>query len=187
MTALEDRHAALEAELSAEPVLLHPGLADRNREEAAGLTAALRREGGNPEAASRVRRMVSEIRLTSEGGELSVELAGELAGLLALSEARKQTPRAGASGRSIVMVGGVRCLGFAAFGSDQTFAGSASLRRSFPKPAFGGIVQHVLARQGQLCGTKLTLEAQCLKVCFRTVYPVGRFALPAKTIECSDG
>ncbi|GGA28337.1 hypothetical protein GCM10011326_45520 [Salipiger profundus] len=33
--------------------------------------------------------------------------------------------------------------------------GRASLRRSFPTPDIGGIVQHVQATQGQQCGTKL--------------------------------
>jgi len=39
-----------------------------------------------------------------------------------------------------------------------SFAGFSSLRRSFPKPASGGIVQHDLACQGQFIGAHSSEE-----------------------------
>lgn len=51
----------------------------------------------------------------------------------------------------------------ATHGPLRTFAKLAPLQRSFHKPAIGGIVQHGLARQVQLCGTK-RLFAVCIRM-----------------------
>ena len=112
MTALEDRKAALEAELAdaeAEPpAMLHPGLADVYRTKIADLSAALSAPTTRQEASQILRSLLSEIRLIPEDGALVIELVGELAGLLALGEADSKTPRGGATGRSTTLVAGAR-------------------------------------------------------------------------------
>ena len=110
MTALENRKAALEAEIEnsddENPVLLHPGLADMYREKVAGLAEALNAPGTSARAAEVIRSLLSEIRLIPEGDTLVIELVGELAGLLSLQEAEQAKTRGGTSGCSTEMVAG---------------------------------------------------------------------------------
>ncbi len=110
MTALENRKAALEAEIESSddenPVLLHPGLACMYREKVAGLAEALNDPGTSARAADVIRSLLSEIRLIPQGETLVIELVGELAGLLALQEAGKAKTRGDASGSSMEMVAG---------------------------------------------------------------------------------
>ena len=108
MNDLEARRVELEAQLAAnqeEPIRLHPGLSDAYREKVATLTEALNHEQTRGEAAAALRSLICEIRLAPEGAGLSVELVGELAAIMQLSEnekARTQGP-----GRSLTLVAGV--------------------------------------------------------------------------------
>ena len=108
LTALEGRKACL-VELTRdqveEPPLLHPGLADVYRRKVEKLTQALNKEELRSEAAETLRSMIQAIRLVPEGGELAIELVGELAGILALTQ--EKTPRPfGPRGREVTLVAG---------------------------------------------------------------------------------
>ncbi len=133
MTALEARKAKLEAELQSDetepPALLHPGLADAYREKVDNLAATLNDPRLKQEAAEAIRGLLSEIRMIPEDGMLAIELVGELAGLLALGQGQRQTPRGCTSGRSTTMVAGVGfglCLPIVAFGLSLKFTGAAT-------------------------------------------------------------
>ncbi|ABV92145.1 recombinase [Dinoroseobacter shibae DFL 12 = DSM 16493] len=88
MTALEAEKLRLEQELreteEESPVLIHPGLADRYRAQVESLEGALADPQRSVEAADAIRSLLSEIRLVPEADGLTIELVGELAGLLGL-------------------------------------------------------------------------------------------------------
>jgi site-specific DNA recombinase len=114
MTLLEDRKVILETQLAGldadQPIRLHSGLAETYREQVANLTKALNDESCKVEAANHIRGLLNEIRLVPMGGILSIELVGELAGIMALSNTVPQTTNARsnyATGSSLVMVAGV--------------------------------------------------------------------------------
>ena len=110
MDELEDRKSTLEAEVLAapdeQPVLLHPSLSDLYRSKVANLTEALNSPETQTEAADIMRSLVSEIRLSPEGGTLCIDLVGELAGLLSLGETQNARSVL-ATGGSVTMVAGV--------------------------------------------------------------------------------
>ncbi|CAN5553475.1 hypothetical protein BH10PSE6_BH10PSE6_17860 [soil metagenome] len=92
MDGLERRKAQLKAELAhAEepPPLLHPKMADFYREQVTGLAAALRgdEDGSRTEAAERLRSLVSKIVLTPADGKLTIDVHGDLAGILTIAQA----------------------------------------------------------------------------------------------------
>ncbi|SDL02819.1 hypothetical protein SAMN04488026_106437 [Aliiruegeria lutimaris] len=93
MTALEAEKAAFEGKLSGmdeeSPIRVHPGLSDLYREKVANLTAALNKPDLRTAAANQIRSLISEIRIVPEGDSLQIELVGELAGLMTLSEKTK--------------------------------------------------------------------------------------------------
>ena len=64
---------------------MHPGLAEVYRRKVEKLTEALNKEELRSEAAEMLRSMIQAIRLVPEDGELAIELVGELAGILALT------------------------------------------------------------------------------------------------------
>jgi site-specific DNA recombinase len=68
-----------------EPPLLDPGLAEIYRRKVETLTQALNRDELRSEAAEMLRSMIQAIRLVPEKGDLMIELVGELAGILALT------------------------------------------------------------------------------------------------------
>ena len=109
LTALEQEKASLETELATMdadvPVRLHPGLSDVYRAKVAKLTESLNDPYLRTAAAEHIRSLISEIRMVPEGNSLQIELVGELAGLMALSE--KTKARGDATGCSITMVAGV--------------------------------------------------------------------------------
>lgn len=108
MTTLEEQKSHLESELAdltEEPLRLHPGLSKLYRKKVADLTASLNVEGSRTEAAEIIRSLLSEIRLVPEGGKLSIELVGALAGIMALSQT--SNARSDAAGGSITLVAGV--------------------------------------------------------------------------------
>ena len=108
MLALEARKATLTEETkeaTEETVLLHPGLSDVYRRKVEALTEALNEEGLRAEAAESLRGMVQTIRLIPQDGALTIELVGELAGILAITN--EKTPGPGGSGvRQLTLVAG---------------------------------------------------------------------------------
>jgi site-specific DNA recombinase len=108
MAGLEDRKARL-VELTRdqveEPPMLHPGLAEVYRRKVAKLTEALNKEELRPEAAEMLRSMIQAIRLVPEHGELTIELVGELAGILALTKEKSPRP-VGPGARQLTLVAG---------------------------------------------------------------------------------
>ncbi|WP_170433108.1 recombinase family protein [Ruegeria arenilitoris] len=114
LTALEARKSELQDTINSMsdelPVLLHPGLSDVYREQVTNLTTALRDPSTQAEAKSIIRGLLTEIRLVPEDGEYTIELVGELAGLLALgaSQNEQRRPEAACSTLcSTVLVAGV--------------------------------------------------------------------------------
>ncbi len=111
MDDLEARKGELEAELSAssqeQPVLLHPGLADIYKEKVEDLSDALNNPSTKTEATPIIRGLLSEIRLLPSDGQLTMELIGELAGLLALGT-QQNARSVGATGGSVTLVAGGR-------------------------------------------------------------------------------
>ncbi|WP_282154276.1 zinc ribbon domain-containing protein [Ruegeria atlantica] len=114
LTALEARKSKLQDTINSAsdepPVLLHPGLSDVYREQVANLTTALHDPSSQAEATSIIRGLLSEIRLIPDYGTYTIELVGELAGLLALGTPQNEQSRPEAARltlRSTVMVAGV--------------------------------------------------------------------------------
>ena len=109
MVALESRKASLEAELESNtedaPVLLHPGLADRYRNQVSDLTVALNSPSSRAEATSILRGLLSEVRLVPEGDGFAIELVGELAGLLALGLPQNEQRRPKAACSTVLVAG----------------------------------------------------------------------------------
>ncbi|MBO9448557.1 recombinase family protein [Ruegeria sp. R14_0] len=114
LTVLEVRKSELQDTINSAskepPVLLHPGLSDVYREEVTNLTTALHDPSAQAEATSIIRGLLSEIRLVPEDGTYTIELIGELAGLMALGTPQNEQshPEAACSTLcSTVMVAGV--------------------------------------------------------------------------------
>ncbi len=107
---VEARKVELDLELKTTkdeaPALLHPGLANRYRGQVANLTNALTDPSSMAEATSIIRSLLSEIRMIPECGILTIELVGELAGLLSLGipKSKQSHPKVACS---TVMVAGV--------------------------------------------------------------------------------
>ena len=109
VTQVKDRIAALDArktELEAliattdePPALLHPKMAEHYRSEVARLHEALTDEKHRHEAAEIVRSLIEKIVLNPlpEGSEaaMTIDLHGDLAGILSLSAQMKKPPRKG--------------------------------------------------------------------------------------------
>ena len=107
MGILEERKAALKAELEQdedEPLRLHPGLSDVYREKVANLTDALNSNETRARATDLIRELVSEIRLVPQEDSYEIELVGELAAIMDLSERRQ--PQGGDQGAATKMVAG---------------------------------------------------------------------------------
>ena len=110
MVALEE-HKALLVESTRDhvegPPILHPGLAEVYRRKVEKLTEALNKDELRSEAAETLRSMIQAIRLVPENGELAIELVGELAGILALTN--EKSPRLYRPGvRQVTLVAGAR-------------------------------------------------------------------------------
>ena len=92
LKALERQKAGLEDRLATAPdaePLLHPGLATIYRDKVERLEASLRQPDAGREAFELIRGLIDTITLTPLDGKLAVELRGDLAGILAMSEAGK--------------------------------------------------------------------------------------------------
>jgi site-specific DNA recombinase len=114
MDVLEAQKAELEGKLrdlgdAAEPLRLHPGLADLYHRKISALSASLNEDGTRAEAAEVLRGLISEVRVHpdagSPGGHI-VELFGELGAILGLAEARHDKTRRLTGGVSDSMVAG---------------------------------------------------------------------------------
>ena len=105
---LESRKLELEQMVSKAPApipRLHPSLADLYRRKVDDLHDALNREHTRAEAAEAIRALIDEIRLVPEGGELKIELFGELAALVGLAN---KDPRSDDRGLQVTLVAGAR-------------------------------------------------------------------------------
>jgi len=90
---LEAEKARHENALNAAPEdkpLLHPNLAAIYRARIENLETALRDPHHDREAFDVVRGLVEEVRIIPAGGEITIELRGELAGILAVAETAKK-------------------------------------------------------------------------------------------------
>jgi site-specific DNA recombinase len=112
MDELESRKAELEQRLAhaEEPPLLHPEMATFYREQVAALHLALGagEEEDRTEAAERLRSIVSKIVLTPEDGQLAVDVHGDLAGILAIAQAKVSSAGAGEAISQVKLVAGNR-------------------------------------------------------------------------------
>ncbi len=108
MMDLESRKLELEQMVSKAPApipRLHPSLADLYRRKVDDLHDALNREDTRAEAAEAIRALIDEIRLVPEGGELKIELFGELAALVGLAN---KDPQSDDRGLQVTLVAGAR-------------------------------------------------------------------------------
>ena len=105
---LEAARPDLEARLSrpADQPLLHPNLAKVYREKVERLTEAFQEPRHGREIFELIRSLIREVRLVPGDGGLTIELAGDLAGILALSKAGKETTASGPRALQIKMVAG---------------------------------------------------------------------------------
>jgi site-specific DNA recombinase len=84
---------------------LHPNLSKVYRQKVARLQEELNRQELRAEAAEILRSLTSEVRLVPENEKLEVELAGDLAGILALTSGNKK-PATDCGGLQVTLVAG---------------------------------------------------------------------------------
>ena len=108
---LEDRKAELERQLAAaddDPVLLHPNMAKRYRDQVAALREALTDGSRRAEASELIRGLVERVEFRPENGMLAIDLYGHLAGILNLASGnRKPAPDDRGGLQQIMLVAGV--------------------------------------------------------------------------------
>jgi len=108
LVSLENRKLELVGSISAAPpkaVRLHPNLAHIYRDKVARLHEELNRPELREEAAAAIRSLIEEVRLVQSEGKLEIELAGALAGILALTS---NNPRRSGRGLQVTLVAGTR-------------------------------------------------------------------------------
>jgi site-specific DNA recombinase len=91
--ALEAQKAELAAVLEHAPApapRIHPKLAEIYRTKVANLQAELNRPELRAEASEAIRSLIEEIRVVPQGDRLEIELAGDLAGILAVAASKKK-------------------------------------------------------------------------------------------------
>ena len=114
MDVLEARKVELEAKLldlgsAAEPLRLHPGLADLYRQKITALSASLNEAASKAEATELLRGLISEIRLHPDAGSPgghAIELYGELGAILGLAGVQNDKTRRVTVGVSDSLVAG---------------------------------------------------------------------------------
>ena len=92
LLSLETRKATLEKELVGlreEPVRLHPNMAEVYRKKVDQLAKLLEGEDDKEEAFEAIRALIDRIVLSPEHGQLKVDLYGEIAAILMLSQGSK--------------------------------------------------------------------------------------------------
>jgi site-specific DNA recombinase len=95
LNELETAKSSLAQQLEIVPddkPLLHPALALAYRDSVTALALALYDGPEGRQAFEHIRSMIEEVRLTPVAGQLTVELRGDLAGILRAVECGKQTP-----------------------------------------------------------------------------------------------
>ena len=110
LLALEARKVELAAAIARAPTpapRLHPNLAEIYRRKVIRLREELNRSGLRAEAAQALRGLISQVRLIPEDGHLGIELAGDLAAILAFAASKKMPVRVGPDGQQVTMVAGV--------------------------------------------------------------------------------
>ncbi len=110
LLSLETRKVVLEKDLAGsreEPVRLHPKMTEVYRKKVDQLAALLEGEDDKEEAFEAIRALIDRIVLSPEHGQLKVDLYGEIAAILMLSQASKN-PAGDLAGRAeqLVMVAG---------------------------------------------------------------------------------
>ena len=108
MAALEARRSDLHDQLKAVPpptLRLHPNVAALYQAKIISLREALNDEATRTEAADCIRRLIEEIRLVPEKGRLRIELFGQLAALINLTN---QHPPSGGTRVPATLVAGAR-------------------------------------------------------------------------------
>ena len=114
MAELEARKVELEAKLASQteetPVLLHPKMAGLYRRQIESLRETLADTANRRRAVEALRALIDEILLVPIAGDektvLSVNLRGDLAGVLALAADTKKPPQRGGLSESVAMVAG---------------------------------------------------------------------------------
>jgi site-specific DNA recombinase len=109
MKALDARRKELEVQLKAAdkpPPLLHASMADLYRSKVEELAAALQREDTRLEASEMLRGLIEAIVLTPQGGQLRIELRGNLAAMLAVAQKTTRSPETGDLVMPVQMVAG---------------------------------------------------------------------------------
>lgn len=107
MQALENRRQELTNSLEHAPASLprlHPNLAQIYHDKVAKLTDSLNEESNRTEAAEAIRALIEEVRLVPDDGSLKIELFGELAALINLTN---EHPRSKETGVQVTLVAGV--------------------------------------------------------------------------------
>jgi site-specific DNA recombinase len=108
LLALEAQKADLATMLERAPApapRIHPKLAEIYRTKVANLQDELNRPELRAEAAVALRSLIEEIRLVPQNDRLEIELAGDLAGILALAAGKKK-PVSGGDGLQVMLVAG---------------------------------------------------------------------------------
>ena len=109
LLALETRKAQLVSETKHVPApapRLHPKLADIYRDKVENLNKALNEESTRAEASQALRALIESIRLVPENGRLEIELAGDLAAILALTADSKKPASVGGGLQQVTLVAG---------------------------------------------------------------------------------
>ena len=108
---LQERKTALQTQLETAdepPPLLHPSMADLYRSKVEELAAALQRDDIRLEASESLRGLIDSIVLTPRGGQLGIELKGNLAAMLSAVQKTKRSPETGDLLVPIQLVAGAR-------------------------------------------------------------------------------
>jgi len=108
MATLEDRRIDLQNQLESTPApmpRLHPNLAEVYRRKVANLAEALNEENTRADAAQTIQELIEEVRLVPENGTLKIELFGQLAALISLTN---KNPRSKETGAQVTLVAGAR-------------------------------------------------------------------------------
>lgn len=111
LIAIGNRRDELEAQLKTAdepPPLLHPSMADLYRSKVEELAAALQRDDTRLEASEMLRGLIDSIVLVPEGGQLRIELRGNLAAMLTAAQQTKRSPETGDLFVPIQLVAGAR-------------------------------------------------------------------------------
>ena len=109
LLALETRKGELAATVKQAPEpapRLHPRLADIYADKVERLRDSLNAESTRAEAAEALRSLIEEVRLVPEDDHLEIELAGDLAGILALTAGSKKPVTMDRDGLQVTLVAG---------------------------------------------------------------------------------